>query len=194
MVDDPLNPVTAHGSADSTSAPAVDAALIERVSAGDKEAMAGLFDRYAGLVYSIAFRVLKDEGHAEDLMQEVFFQFWRKPGAFVSGRGSLGAWLAVVARNRAIDVLRQRKPSDPVEEVVLLSNTNLASEVERSRMVDKVRSILSGLPSEQQQSVELAFFEGLSHTEIAARTGDPLGTVKSRIRTALGSIRKAVQA
>ncbi len=127
-------------------------------------------------------------------MQEIFFQVWKKPEAFVQGRGSLGAWLAVVTRNRAVDVLRRRKPDDPVGDVVLASKTNLASEVEQSRMMEKVRQVLSDLPAEQQKSVEMAFFEGLTHAEIAAQTGDPLGTVKTRIRTALMSVRKAVQA
>jgi len=153
--------------------------------------MTELFDRYGGMVYSVALRVLKDPGHAEDVMQEIFFQVWENPKNFVEGRGSLGAWLAVVARNRAIDSLRRRKPSDPVEDVVLPSRTNLASEVERNTMMEKVRAVLDGLPSEQQKSIELAYFEGLSHSEIAAQTGDPLGTVKTRIRSALISVRKA---
>jgi RNA polymerase sigma-70 factor (ECF subfamily) len=171
-----------------------DEALLERVAANDQSAMAEFFDRYGGLVYSIALRVLKDSGHAEDLMQEIFFQVWKKPESFVPGRGSLGAWLAVVTRNRAVDVLRRRKPDDPVDDVVLVSKTNLASEVERSSMMEKVRQVLDSLPVEQQKSVELAFFEGLTHAEIAAKTGDPLGTVKTRIRTALISVRKAIQA
>ncbi len=156
--------------------------------------MTELFDRYGSMVYSVALRVLRDAGNAEDVMQDVFFQLWENPGSFVSGRGSLGAWLMVVARNRAIDALRRRKPSDPVEDVVLASDTNLASEAERNTMMEKVRGILSGLPTDQQRSLELAFFEGLSHSEIAARTGDPLGTVKTRIRSALISVRKAFQA
>jgi RNA polymerase sigma-70 factor (ECF subfamily) len=91
-------------------------------------------------------------------------------------------------------VLRRRKPNDPMDEVVLVSNVNLDSEVERTRMMEKVRLAMQGLPDEQQKSVELAFFEGMTHAEIAAKTGDPLGTVKTRIRTALLSLRKAVQA
>lgn len=168
--------------------------LLQRVSANDQGAMAEFFDRYGGLVYSVALRVLKDPGQAEDLMQEIFFQVWKKPEAFVQGRGSLGAWLAVVTRNRAVDVLRRRKPDDNVDDFVLASKTNLASEVEQNRMMEKVRQVLNGLPAEQQKSVEMAFFEGLTHAEIAAQTGDPLGTVKTRIRTALMSVRKAVQA
>jgi RNA polymerase sigma-70 factor (ECF subfamily) len=93
-----------------------------------------------------------------------------------------------------VDVLRRRRPTDPVDEVVLTSNTNLASEVERNSMMEKVRVVLNGLPAEQQKSVEMAFFEGMTHAEIAARTGDPLGTVKTRIRAALMSVRKAIQA
>jgi len=167
---------------------------LTRVEGGDQQAMTELFDQYSGMVYSVALRVLKDPGQAEDVMQEIFFQVWRNPDAFVSGRGSLGAWLAVMARNRAIDSLRKRRPTDSVDDVVLASNSDLGSEVERNRMMEKVRGVLKDLPMEQQKSVELAFFEGLTHSEIAARTGDPLGTVKTRIRSALITLRKAITA
>src|SRR5690349_6798635 len=88
--------------------------LLGRVSKGDQQAMAEIFDRYSRLVYSVALRVLSDSGHAEDVMQEVFLKVWREPQVFFQDRGRLGAWLAVVARNRAIDSLRRRKPSDSV--------------------------------------------------------------------------------
>jgi RNA polymerase sigma-70 factor, ECF subfamily len=206
MNENPSNPLNPAKTADRTinrtsgsrgnlqTDPASDEVLLERVKANDQGAMGEFCDRYGSLVYSIALRVLMDAGQAEDLMQEIFLQVWRKPGAFVQGRGTLGAWLAVVTRNRAVDVLRRRRPSDPVDEVVLASNVNLASDVERTRMMEKVREAMQGLPTEQQKSVELAFFEGMTHAEIAAKTGDPLGTVKTRIRTALLSLRKAVQA
>lgn len=171
-----------------------DAALLARVQSGDQDAMAKFFGRYSSMVYSVAFRVLKDSGEAEDVMQEIFVQVWKNPGAFVSGRGSLGGWLLVVARNRAIDVLRRRRPSDPVELFTLPSATNLANEAERSVLMGKIRVAMQDLPAEQQKSVELAFFDGLSHSEIAAKTGDPLGTVKTRIRLALLSLRKALTA
>lgn len=176
-----------------TPPPNDDSRMLERVRARDQSAMAELFDRYARMVYSVAFRVVKDATQAEDIVQDVFFQLWQNPSAFATGRGSLGAWLAVVVRNRSIDALRRRRPSDPVDEVVLPAATNVASEVERHTMVERVRVVLSGLPAEQRQSVELAFFEGLTHAEIAAQTGDPLGTVKTRIRTALISVRKAFE-
>jgi RNA polymerase sigma-70 factor (ECF subfamily) len=156
--------------------------------------MAELFDRYSGMAYSVALRVVKDAAQAEDVMQDVFFQVWQNPRAFVSDRGSLGAWLAVVVRNRAIDVIRRRKPSDPVEDVVLPSQANVAAEVEHRTMLDRVRIAMKDLPPEQRESVELAFFEGMTHAEIAEKQGEPLGTVKTRIRTALMSVRKAVRA
>jgi RNA polymerase sigma-70 factor (ECF subfamily) len=207
MTENPINPIKASERSfnrDSAqpekvltgagAAPASDEALRDHVRANDPKGMADIFDRYGGMVYSVALRILRDTSQAEDVMQEIFFQLWRNPNAFVAGRGSLGAWLIVVARNRAIDALRRRRPTDSVEDVVLASSTNLASETERNSMMEKVRGILSTLPLEQQKSVELAFFEGLSHSEIAAKTGDALGTVKTRIRMALISLRKALQA
>ena len=156
--------------------------------------MEAVFRRYSGPVYSVAFRVLRDSGQAEDVLQEVFLQLWRKPAAFVQNRGSLGAWLVVIARNRAIDVLRRRKPSSSVEDVVLASPVNVADEAERNTVMQKVRGVIANLPEEQRKTLQLAYFEGLSHTEIASRTGDPLGTVKTRIRQALITLRKALEA
>jgi RNA polymerase sigma-70 factor, ECF subfamily len=182
-----LNSKTAIGSVD-------DSALLTRIGQRDENAMEEIFRRYSGPVYSVALRVLHDTGQAEDVLQEVFLQLWRNPTAFVQDRGSLGAWLVVVARNRAIDLLRRRKPSDSVEDVILASSVNVADEAERNIMMEKVRRALAELPSEQRKSLELAYFEGLSHTEIASRTGDPLGTVKTRIRQALITLRKAFPA
>lgn len=179
--------------AEAVSAAVSDSTLIQGVCQKDQGAMAGIFDRYAGLVYSIALRVLNDSASAEDVMQEIFFEVWEHPQSFVPGRGSLAGWLSVVSRNRAIDVLRRSKPSDPVDEVVLPSQTNLSVEAERRIMMDKVRMNLGRLSLDQRNSLELAFFEGLSHSEIAAQTGTPLGTVKTRIRSALLSLREAVQ-
>ncbi|HEX4756494.1 MAG TPA: sigma-70 family RNA polymerase sigma factor [Terracidiphilus sp.] len=203
MNESPSNPIEAVNrsqdrapdhSAAAGASPAGDAQLLGRVRGGDQQAMTEIFDRYGRLVYSVALRVLQDPGNAEDVMQDVFFKVWREPHTFLEGRGPLGAWLAVVARNRAIDSLRRRKPTDAVDDVVLVSKTNLASDIERNSMIEKVRAVLNGLPLEQRAPMELAYFEGLSHTEIATRTGDPLGTVKTRIRSALTSLRKALEA
>lgn len=198
MPEDFQNPI--HGAARShdrttmSSNSAEDAALLARIQSGDQDAMSRFFQRYGSMVYSVALRVLKDSGDAEDVVQEIFVQVWKNPGAFVAGRGSLGGWLVVVARNRAIDMLRRRRPSDPMELFALPSATNLASEAERSVLIERIRSAMHSLPAEQQKSVELAFFEGLSHSEIAHQTGDPLGTVKTRIRLALLSLRKVLTA
>ena len=127
-------------------------------------------------------------------MQEIFMQIWRNPNSFVATKGSLGGWLAVVARNRSIDTLRRKRPSEQVEEMNLASAGNLADEAERSILMEKARAAVKLLPSEQRKTLEMAFFDGLTHSEIAEMTGDPLGTVKTRIRSALLTLRKAFQA
>lgn len=201
MPDDSQNPKTPPARSLNSDSEAVsslssstpdDFALLARVRSGDQGAMTALFDRYSGVLYSVALRVLKDPAQAEDIMQEIFIQVWRKPDAFASGRGSLGGWLAVVTRNRAIDSLRRRRPSDSVEDVVLASKTDIAKEAERNVLMEKVRVVMAELPPDQKTSVELAYFDGMSHTEIAEHTGEPLGTVKTRIRLAMITLRKAL--
>jgi RNA polymerase sigma-70 factor (ECF subfamily) len=170
-----------------------DASLLALVRNGDEQAMASLFDRYSKIVYSVALRVLRDPAAAEDVLQEIFMQVWRTPESFTSARGSLAGWLAVVARNRSIDTLRRRRPTDSVEDVVLASSSNIAVEVERSSLMERARGVIATLPGEQRKTLEMAFFDGLTHSEIAEMTGDPLGTVKTRIRSALLTLRKAFQ-
>jgi RNA polymerase sigma-70 factor (ECF subfamily) len=171
-----------------------DQALLEAVALGNQEAMAAVFDRYSRIVYCIALRVLREPALAEDVMQEILLQVWKRPQSFVAQRGNLVAWLSVVTRNRAIDVLRKRSPMDPLGELPLPDPRDMALESEQNWMLDKVRTVLVTLPAEQQGPLELAYFEGLSHTEIAERTGSPLGTVKTRIRAGLMTIRKAMTA
>ena len=171
-----------------------DAALLALVQQGDESAMASLFDRYSKVVYSVALRVLRDPASAEDVLQEVFMQIWRNPDGFVATRGSLGGWLAVVARNRSIDALRRKRPTEQVDDMALASNYNLANEAERNSLMEKARGVIRLLPIEQRKTLEMAFFDGLTHSEIAEMTGDPLGTVKTRIRSALTSLRKAFTA
>ena len=168
--------------------------MLVLVQGGDEHAMASLFDRYSKVVYSVALRVLRDPASAEDVLQEVFMQIWRNPDGFVATRGSLGGWLAVVARNRSIDTLRRKRPTEQVDDMALASNYNLADEAERNSLMVKARSVIQLLPIEQRKTLEMAFFDGLTHSEIAEMTGDPLGTVKTRIRSALTSLRKAFTA
>ena len=121
-------------------------------------------------------------------------QIWRNPEGFIATRGSLGGWLAVVSRNRSIDALRRKRPTDSIDDISLASSYNLALEAERNSLVDKARTVIQLLPVEQRKTLEMAFFDGLTHSEIAEMTGDPLGTVKTRIRSALTTLRKAFKA
>lgn len=170
-----------------------DMALVSAIRAGDQGAMAALYDRYSSVVYSVALRVLGETGAAEDVLQDVFLQLWRNPSAFDASRGNLAAWLAVISRNRAIDALRKRKPESDIEDVVLSVAPDLAGEAERSRVAAKVRGVLGTMPAPQRSALEMAYYEGLTHTEIAAKTGEPLGTIKTRIRAGLTALRKAFQ-
>ncbi len=171
-----------------------DVQLLGRIRRGDEQAMGAIYDRYSRVVYSVALRVLRDPASAEDVVQDVFLGLWRRPDSFISARGSLGGWLAVVARNRSIDTLRRKRPSEQVEEVYLASPFDLASEAERNTMMQRARAVIVRLPLEQRKALEMAYFDGLTHSEIAEVTGDPLGTVKTRIRTALLSLRKELEA
>ncbi len=171
-----------------------DEVLLRLVADGDEQAMAALFDRYSKVVYSVSLRVLRDPASAEDVLQEIFLQIWRSPAGFIATRGSLGGWLAVVARNRSIDLLRRKRPTEMVDEMMLPSSFNLAEDSERSLMVERARTIIHQMPVEQRKTLEMAFFDGLTHAEIAEMTGDPLGTVKTRIRSALAVLRRAFRA
>ena len=168
-----------------------DASLLSAIRSGDENAMALLYDRYSSIVYSVALRVLGDTSAAEDVLQEVFIQLWRNPGVFDSSRGSLGAWLAVIARNRAIDALRQRHPETDIGDVIVSVEPDMAGHAERARVMEKVLGALGAMPRAQRSALEMAYFEGLTHTEIAAKTGEPLGTIKTRIRAGLLALRKA---
>ncbi len=156
--------------------------------------MAQLYDRYSQVVYAVAMRVLGEPAAAEDVLQEIFMQLWRNPGAFDASRGSLAPWLAVIARNRAVDTLRKRRPQDDINEVTLGVEPDMAAEADRARVAEQVRAGLKEMPPGQRSALEMAYFEGYSHSEIAQKTGEPLGTVKTRIRAGLTLLRKAVQA
>jgi RNA polymerase sigma-70 factor, ECF subfamily len=171
-----------------------DGALIAAVRSGNQEAMAQLYDRYSAVVYSVALRVLGETGAAEDVLQEIFMQLWRTPGAFDASRGNLAPWLAVITRNRAVDTLRKRRPQTEITETVVSVEPDLASQTDRGRVTEKVRSVLKDMPAPQRQALEMAYFEGYSHSEIAEKTKEPLGTIKTRIRNGLMLLRKAVEA
>jgi RNA polymerase sigma-70 factor, ECF subfamily len=168
-----------------------DAEIVARICSGDESAMALLYDRYSRVVYAVALRVLSDGSAAEDILQDVFMQLWRNPQAFNASRGSLAAWLAVIARNRAIDKLRKKRPEAEPAETVIAVAPDLEDTAGHNLAIEKVRTVLAGIPAEQRAALEMAFFEGLTHVEIAGKTGQPLGTIKTRIRSGLSAVRKA---
>ncbi|MGH9788693.1 MAG: sigma-70 family RNA polymerase sigma factor [Candidatus Acidiferrales bacterium] len=177
---------------------ASDAALVRRVEAGDEAALASLYDRYANLVYSVAFRVLRDKPAAEEILQDIFYQLWRTADRFDPARGSLPGWLLVAARNRAISRLRRspafgpNAPADDPARLEVALPFNLESAVAQRQAMSKVQQSMQQLPPEQRQALEMAYFEGMTHSEIAARTGDPLGTIKSRLRAAVETLRRVL--
>ena len=165
------------------------------MASGDESALAVLYDRHATAIYSLALRITRRPEEAEDVTQQVFKQAWRTTTADDRTRGAVAAWLLMMARSRAIDCLRRRDPAradtadgsqlaaipDPAPSVVYAVATR--------EQVERVSEAMAALPDEQRRALELAYYEGLTQREIASRTSTPLGTVKTRVRTALMSLR-----
>ncbi len=170
---------------------AEDARLMERIQTGDQEAMALVYDQYSGTVYAAALQVLRQPTTAEDVLQEVFMHLWRSPGSFEWSRGSLRVWLAVSSRHRAIDVLRRKRSEVETTELAVIVEPDMFDEAAHGEDMNRLRVVLNDIPRPQRSVLELAYFEGLSHTEIACKLGEPLGTIKTRIRGGLTALRKA---
>jgi RNA polymerase sigma-70 factor (ECF subfamily) len=168
-----------------------DAFLLSLVQAGDEQAVATLYDRYSRIIYSVALRVLSDAPAAEDVLHEVFMQLWRTPGSFTAVEGSLGGRLAVLARNLSINALRRRRPIDLIDAIALASPSDLTSEAGRNRLAERSSALLHQLPAAQRKALEMAFFDGLTHREIAEMTGEPVAAVKTTLRSALLALREA---
>jgi RNA polymerase sigma-70 factor, ECF subfamily len=169
---------------------AQDTDLVLRLQRRDAQALAELYDRYGRLVYALILRIVRDTGIAEDLVQETFLRVWNRVQAFDPQKGSIGPWMLAVARNRAIDYVRsaggrERNAFEFSDTDHPSLFTDMEKDILRSDKARVVKAALEKLSANQRQVIELAYFEGLSQTEMAERMGQPLGTVKTWVRTAL---------
>jgi RNA polymerase sigma-70 factor, ECF subfamily len=173
-----------------------DSVLVERIVNRDEDALAALHHRYAGMLYRRLQRIVTDAATAEEVLQDLFLHVWRGAGRFDANRGSLAAWLAVTARSRALSRLRVARRRENLETPVDVSFEILRSpddpeiEAVRNQMTGRLRGALRALPPRQKEAVELAYLLGMTQSEIAARIGAPLGTVKSRVRAAVLSLKQ----
>jgi RNA polymerase sigma-70 factor (ECF subfamily) len=182
-----------------------DREMILRISRGDQTAFSALYDRLSGPLYSLALKMLGDASDAQDALQEVFVQIWSRARTYDREKSSVFSWAVLLTRSRAIDRLRARdrrlrvvggSTADEAEraEATYASTLETASDtVNRNDEAARVRSLLNNLPSEQREAIELAFFGHLTHHEIAAQLGQPLGTVKARIRRGLLKLREQLR-
>src|SRR5215212_6341690 len=176
---------------------AEDVALMRRIVEADETALGALYDRWVRSLYSLVLHLLKDPDEAEDVVEETFWQAWQKAGSYEPSRGAVSTWLLTIGRRKALDRLRAKKRSreDTIgsdHSFADLPSTapDPASEVEGSELREQVRIALNELPDEQREVLELGYFSGLSQSEIADATGQPLGTVKTRMRLAMQKLRE----
>ncbi|CAN5540452.1 sigma-70 family RNA polymerase sigma factor [soil metagenome] len=177
-----------------------DTELLQRISTRDDDALSLLYDRYSGLAFSLAYRLLGDRGQAEDVVQEAFLSVWRRAATYDAERGQARGWLVTITRNAAIDRRRGRFRHEHDERNVDDYAYHLSSGSEQVWSVvaqkldqERVRAALEELPLDQRRILELAYFQGLTQAEIAEQTGTPLGTVKSRARLGLGRLAKILR-
>ena len=178
-----------------------DAHLLAAIASGSSEALGELYDAHARVVFGLAKRILGKQEDAEEIVQDVFAQVWRDAKKYEPSRATVAGWLVMLTRTRAIDRLRARKarpdldqPNDPVPILAASLAKSLTPEAlaVSSAEAARVGAALDALPGEQRRFIDLAYFEGLSQSEIAEHTGTPLGTVKTRMRTALQTLRAAL--
>ena len=178
----------------------LDATLARRLLQKDVEAFEQLYERHSRIVYALVLRILQQGATAEEVVQDVFLQLWRKARHYDEQRGPFIPWLMTLARNRALDRLRlkserQRRQEAQTEELPpVLEVPQFEKELDEKRRAERVRALMAGLHPQQKKAIELAYFEGLSHSEIAASLKEPLGTVKSWIRNGLLRLKEGLQA
>lgn len=175
-----------------------DSLLIDRMTRGEQRALGELYDRYGSLVFALVLRIVKVHEDAEEVVADTFAQAWRNSGSFDSSRGGVRAWVVTMARSRALDRLRAgRRAERTIEEAAASRDESIIPSAPPSPETDAenadvrvlVRAALDELPATQREVIELSYFGGLSQSEIAARTSEPLGTVKTRMRTATQKLR-----
>jgi RNA polymerase sigma-70 factor, ECF subfamily len=177
-----------------------DATLVHRLLQKDVSAFEQLYDRHSHPIYSLVLRILQQAGTAEEVVQDVFLQLWRNAAQYDVSRGPFVPWLFTLARNRALDTLRlkserQRRREDQTEELPPIASVpRYEQQLDEKRRAEKVRALMVSLSPQQKKAIELAYFEGLSHSEIAAALKEPLGTVKSWIRNGLLRLKEELQA
>lgn len=177
-----------------------DTALMRRLLQRDVSAFEEIYDRHSRMVYALVYRILRQAGSAEEVVQEVFLQVWRHAGQFDMERGAFQPWLLAMARNRALDQLRlkserQRRREEQSDELPpQISLPDYEKQLDDKRQAERVRALMGELNPRQKQAIELAYFEGLSHSEIASTLKEPLGTVKSWIRNGLMRLKEGLQA
>jgi RNA polymerase sigma-70 factor, ECF subfamily len=177
---------------------AVDMALIQRMSAGDELALGQLYDRWSDAVHALVARIVRDDTDTEEVVEAVFWQAWQQAGRYTSDRGAPGAWLLAIARSRSLDrlrTLRRRHDEQPADATILTNAPAVGdplSELNASERAARVTAAVQQLPPDQRVVMELAYFEGLSQTEIAEKLSVPLGTVKTRARLGLRKLRDAL--
>jgi RNA polymerase sigma factor (sigma-70 family) len=168
-----------------------DEALLARVARSDEEALAELYDRYGRLAYGLAVRILRDQSLAEDAVQEAFLAVWRSAGGFLAERAKPSTWLLTLVHRRAVDLVRreERRRADPLE--VAPDPAGRTADEELAILTKRriVQEAVAQLPAEQREALELAYYGGLTQSELAERLGVPLGTIKSRMFTGLGRLR-----
>jgi RNA polymerase sigma-70 factor (ECF subfamily) len=186
-----------------SSSSEVDLGLLQRIATRDEAALAEFYDRHSRLAYSVIMRILRSQSDAEEVLQETFVRVWSRAETYDALRGSPGAWVTRIARNRAIDRLQARRVRANVAvEPALRAAGQLIEPVTRDtpetalegdRTADAVRTALATLTPAQRELIEAAFFEGYTHSELATRFGVPLGTVKTRIRAGLAAMRDRLE-
>ena len=180
-----------------TAADDLDRHVLLRVAEGELDALDELYERYKTMAYSIAYRITNDASLAEDVVQEAFLGAWRNAARYIEGRGSVKTWLLAIVHHRSIDAVRRRRPTSELPELEAVPPPefrapDIWAEVAAGLDAETVRGALGVLSDVQREAIELAYFGGLTQQEVAARTGAPLGTVKSRMRLGLLAMRQAI--